>query len=475
VRTLLITGPGGAGRTTVAAATARAVTRAGQRALVLTADRSRDLDALLGTPLAPSDASGGVPLGPGATAVPVTQVPGLWAARVDAQAAFRAGVEDAQRRLGPVFDLVGADPLAGEELTELPGAEPLALLRALRGAAAPGEDVPWEVVVVDLPPLYAAFRALALPEQLRRYLGRLLPRERQAARALRPVLAQLAGVPMPAQAAYDAAERADLELGAAEAVIRDRRTTVRLVVEPGPRAAETVRTARTVLALYGHRLTDVVANRLLPATETARLAARQREYLKVLDAELAEDGVPLRELPYVEDPAQLAGPARSAGSADPAHPASSAQPAAAADPAGSTDLAGPAGPTDLTGSAGSADLADTTDLAGSADLTGPAGLAGGVGDRAAGGGLAPHSWRVEDRLAADGQLVWRLPLPGAGRDTLDLVRRDDELVVDAEGFRRIIPLPSVLRRCTVAGAALRDGELSVRFAPDPDLWPSQLG
>jgi arsenite-transporting ATPase len=29
----------------------------------------------------------------------------------------------------------------------------------------------------------------------------------------------------------------------------------------------------------------------------------------------------------------------------------------------------------------------------------------------------------------------------------------------------------VLRRCTVAGAALRDGELRIRFAPDPELWP----
>ncbi|MEU9387748.1 hypothetical protein AB0D38_45510, partial [Streptomyces sp. NPDC048279] len=46
------------------------------------------------------------------------------------------------------------------------------------------------------------------------------------------------------------------------------------------------------------------------------------------------------------------------------------------------------------------------------------------------------------------------------------------LVVEMQqGFRRIVALPSALRRCTVAGAALRDGELRLRFAPDPDLWP----
>ncbi|MDF3147348.1 ArsA family ATPase, partial [Streptomyces sp. T21Q-yed] len=80
-------------------------------------------------------------------------------------------------------------------------------------------------------------------------------------------------------------------------------------------------------------------------------------------------------------------------------------------------------------------------------------------------------WPVTDRLAEDGVLVWALPLPGAVRDELDLVRRGDELVVTAGQFRRIVPLPSALRRCGVDGAALRDGELRIRFAPDPDLWP----
>ena len=80
-------------------------------------------------------------------------------------------------------------------------------------------------------------------------------------------------------------------------------------------------------------------------------------------------------------------------------------------------------------------------------------------------------WPVTDRLADDGVLVWHIPLPGAHRDELDLIRRGDELVLAAGQFRRIVPLPSVLRRCTVDGAALRDGELRIRFAPDPGLWP----
>ncbi|MEU2208153.1 ArsA family ATPase, partial [Streptomyces hygroscopicus] len=87
---------------------------------------------------------------------------------------------------------------------------------------------------------------------------------------------------------------------------------------------------------------------------------------------------------------------------------------------------------------------------------------------------APDPWTVEDRLADDGVLLWRLPLPGADRDGLGLVRRGDELIVTVGPFHRVLPLPSALRRCTVSGAGLREGWLQVRFTPDPDLWPKRL-
>jgi arsenite-transporting ATPase len=92
-----------------------------------------------------------------------------------------------------------------------------------------------------------------------------------------------------------------------------------------------------------------------------------------------------------------------------------------------------------------------------------------------GGPELPDAWAVEDRLAQDGVLVWRLPLPGAERADLDLVRRGDEMLVGVGAYRRTLTLPSALRRCAVSGAALRDGVLAVRFTPDPDLWPRGAG
>ncbi|MGO8851153.1 MAG: ArsA family ATPase, partial [Mycobacterium sp.] len=55
--------------------------------------------------------------------------------------------------------------------------------------------------------------------------------------------------------------------------------------------------------------------------------------------------------------------------------------------------------------------------------------------------------------------------------TLMLGRVDDDLIVSVGGLRRRVRLASVLRRCTVLDANLRGSELTVRFRPDPEVWP----
>ncbi|MEU8432411.1 ArsA-related P-loop ATPase [Streptomyces sp. NPDC029216] len=292
--TLLITGPGGSGRTTVAAATALAAARAGRRVL------------LLGTedPWAGADA-------------PVPDR--LRLARIDSGEEFRTELAALQERGASLLGMLGGSPLGAEELTELPGAEQFALLRGLRRAAAtPATDL----VVVDMPPIHQALTTLALPAQLRRYLARLLPAERQAARALRPVLAQLAGVPMPAQWLYETAARWDEELAAVQAVVEAPTTRVRLVAEPGPAADAALRAGTLGLALYELPVQDLVANRLVPQDSAdpwlAGLAAQQQTYLAEWERETPV--VPLAHLG--RDPERPDALAAAPGLApDPAAPA----------------------------------------------------------------------------------------------------------------------------------------------------------
>ncbi|WP_324612602.1 ArsA-related P-loop ATPase, partial [Streptomyces scabiei] len=159
MRTILITGPGGSGRTTVAAATAEEAAREGARTLVLSADRADGLGAVLGVATGPE---------------PVRAAPNLTAWRPDAAAGFREDLVAFQERAASVLGMLGAARLDAEELTPLPGAEELALLRALRDAAL---SEAYDLLVVDLPPAPQALALLALPEELRRCLRRMRPPE----------------------------------------------------------------------------------------------------------------------------------------------------------------------------------------------------------------------------------------------------------------------------------------------------------
>jgi len=66
----------------------------------------------------------------------------------------------------------------------------------------------------------------------------------------------------------------------------------------------------------------------------------------------------------------------------------------------------------------------------------------------------------------------RLQLPQVDSGTLTLGRVDDDLIIGVGGMRRRVRLASVLRRCVVIGAQLKGSELTVRFRPNPEVWPT---
>jgi arsenite-transporting ATPase len=70
----------------------------------------------------------------------------------------------------------------------------------------------------------------------------------------------------------------------------------------------------------------------------------------------------------------------------------------------------------------------------------------------------------------DAEYLLRIVVPLADDAELDLARVGDELAVTVDGRRKLVALPSLLRRCVVIGAEMDQTGLAVRFRPDPDLW-----
>ncbi|MDQ1686155.1 MAG: arsenite/tail-anchored protein-transporting ATPase [Frankiaceae bacterium] len=393
MRVLLFTGKGGVGKTTTAAATAVQSARRGHKTLVLSTDPAHSLADAFGVELEHE---------------PTEIEPGLYGQQVDTQRAFEDSWREVQHYLRDVLEAGGVDPLEAEELTVLPGADEVLALLELRAQAESGR---WDVLVVDCAPTAETLRLLALPEALSWYMERVFPRERRLVRSLRPVLSQLAGLPMPPDKVFAAVERLHAELSEVRALLVDPSTTsVRLVLTPEAVVVAEARRTLTSLSLYGYRVDGVVANRVMPFGSQdpwmQGWVAAQRKQL---------DGIATS---FGTTPVWL----------------SSYQPN---EPVGVEPLAALAAQL----------YADVDPLA--------------VNET--------EDPLVVERVSSD-EFVLSVALPHADKRTVDLVRKGDELVLTVGSHRRVLALPSVLRRCVVDGAGLRDGALRVRFRPDPDVW-----
>jgi arsenite-transporting ATPase len=345
-------------------------------------------------------------LGVGSGDDPVEVEPGLCIAQVDTQRRFERSWAEVQNYLLSVLDSAGVDPIEAAELTVLPGAEEVLALLEVRDQVRSGR---WDLVVVDCAPTAETLRLLALPEALGWYMDRVFPIERRVVRSLRPILGRVAGVPMPRDKVFDAVERLHEELAEVRAVLTDVGTTVRLVLTPESVVVAEARRTLTSLSLYGYRVDAVVANRVFPTggADGWRSGWVQAQAAQLADVESSFAPLPVHRAPYLP-----------------------------VEPVGVESL-----------------VVLAQALYGDAD---PA------AEPAADGPLAVE--RSGD------ELILTLALPFADREDMGLVRKGDELVVTVGSARRVLALPSALRRCTVAGAALRDGQLRVRFEPDPALW-----
>ncbi len=153
-RTVLVTGGGGVGKTTVAAALGVAAAKGGMRTLVVTVDPAQRLATALGL-----DDLGDEPQ-------PHADLPNLWVAMLDSSASWRAV---AQRHADPDV----AERLASNEFF-LAAAEHFPASQAYAAADQAATYVQaraWDLVVVDTPPSGGGIDFFAAPAQMADLVG----------------------------------------------------------------------------------------------------------------------------------------------------------------------------------------------------------------------------------------------------------------------------------------------------------------
>ena len=252
MRTLLFSGPGGAGTTTVATAAAVRAARSGRRTVLVArqAPAVRGLDGVTGLEVRAVE--------------PLGAAEELWAAQLDA--------------LGALLPHPALPPASS--VVPLPGTEEFAVLAELARVQA-------DVVVLDAGPLERATALLALPGALRWWLDQLLPPQLRVLGAVRTAAVRSGGVrsgPLDAAlAAVPVVERLIARMSLADPAT----TEVHLVAPPRPAAVAALRTAATVLALHGQRPRSVLV-RVLPIGGTGAWWSQRCAEQEAALAELVE-------------------------------------------------------------------------------------------------------------------------------------------------------------------------------------------
>lgn len=287
---ILYTGPGGAGTTTLACATALALVQSGQRVLLAGVEDADDLRDALGPGLQPD----GVDLVPTPLSEPVTDWGG------------------AQESLLRVLSRLGLDPALAEEAPLLPGAGPLrVLLRLLELVGGSQADV----AVVDLGPLRPAVDLLSLPTRLAWAVQRVIAASPELGSALR-ALAMVTGARPETLARSMAGLLTRLET--LEAGLRREDCRARLVLPVGSHADRQVTRRIPDLAVAGIRVDLLVRNRTVEVREvdtaaetlSDRLGLEGVEVLHVPDCGPGSGSAPVGETDQSAADAGLEVPAR---------------------------------------------------------------------------------------------------------------------------------------------------------------------
>lgn len=382
---LVFSGKGGVGKSTVAAATALECARLGYRTLVVSTDPAHSLGDALASPL-------------GASPTPVAER--LWAAELNGLAHVEAEWEAIRGYVAGLLRWGGVESLAAEEVVVVPGLEELVALSEVDRLAS---SATFDVVVVDCPPTAETIRLLSFPsivDSMSRRAGELS----RTARAVRPILARMAELPLPDTELAAHANQLLNRLRSAEQLLADQqRCAVRLVVTPDRLAVAETERAVAQLALFGYRVDSVVINRVIDEDASGfpvGFADRQAPHLDRIGETFA-DRTPWRFRWTLQEPV---------------------------------------GPEAL-GALGAATYRDRSPLE-----RGPIGA-------------------LSTIRAADDTIAVEFEIPAIDRSSLDLSVVGTQLVITVGGYRRVVPIPSFDVETEVVGARWNGDRLCVELGP----------
>jgi arsenite-transporting ATPase len=288
MRTLIFTGKGGVGKTSVAAATALRAADMGLRTLVMSTDPAHSLADSL-------DLEG--PLGP----EPVQITPKLFALEVSIYHDIESNWGIVREHFAQLMAEQGVEGILADEMSILPGMEEAFPLIRIKKHKDQGD---YDLLVIDCAPTGETLRLLSAPETFKWAINMLRGAEKFVIKPLlRPMgkLNPMLGKMIAPTEVYEAVDDMFAQMvGVTETLTNPYETSVRLVMNPEKMVIKESQRALTYLSMYGMTVDTVVVNKILPVDQDSGYLNHwknvQQRYLQ--DVEHSFTPLPIYHVPY---------------------------------------------------------------------------------------------------------------------------------------------------------------------------------
>ncbi|NTU96299.1 MAG: ArsA family ATPase [Chlorobiaceae bacterium] len=285
MRTIVFTGKGGVGKTSIAAATAVKAASMGYRTLVISTDPAHSLGDSFDVQLGPS---------------PVQIAENLYGQEVSVYGDLTLNWEIVRSHFAHLMEVQGIKGIYVEEMGVLPGMEELFSLSYIKRYNESGE---YDLLVVDCAPTGETLRLLSLPETFGWILKMIRNLEKFVVKpVIRPLSKRIGKLHelVPEVEVYNQVENLFTSVDGIIDLLSDgTKTTVRLVMNPEKMVIKESMRALTYLNLYNITVDQVVINRVymdeLDGQYMSEWKSIQQQYIEQIERSFSP--IPITKVP----------------------------------------------------------------------------------------------------------------------------------------------------------------------------------